>query len=946
MAARALEAHVLPRLDGPSLRCMAAVSVSVRDAVLRPSFRPWEKAAARAEVVAKHRCERDAALRARRGDRAGTATEARLWRLNEVCDALRGAAVGWPRPPAGFWRALPGAAPAATGSVLVFARIPLDASERAGVAAAHAAASIVVARALGTEPDAEPWAACAAFVLCCASAVEMLGALAAIEHALAAPNASCVVRELSARLRAALVDGSWDRVALHRRARWPRVLLTDVARASALLAVVAPAFRRPRPPPAVAGLTAEQDAYAAIALTPRSADSDLVVVEAYAGTGKTHATLEFVRRRASAGTRVLVAYYNKSMAAEANSRLSGTPHCDCATLDALVYKDFVAQDAELAARIFHDVSTSGPNYTAKSIRRVLGVADGAIFKGTLASHTRRVLHAFLVSTDDAIAPASDPRHFRIQQWWAGRKKAMPPFHEYAARLWRGLISLEPAHADLKLSFEELAKVFEIRARLDADRPRLAWMLGARPTVLDRVSPFTGTAPYAFVVVDEAQDLNAPHYELFVAAPRRGGQRVAHVIVGDPFQSLYGWRGAKNMLKTAAPSARAVLPLTRSFRFGGAVAALATAVLRDCGDPDTRPLLGRAGAAPGNLHFRNGLDCHDWRDAAAPPLAVLGRTNKAVFLEAEAYAAAAEADGLDAAFLFVRGVDHEKQGRLLAKLVALRDHPDAEETFGEDRGSFAVFCQLVDEDAVDDAELKHAIDLCRDTVNPVEMSDRIRAFSVADATDARVVVSTIHQMKGLEQGAVRLLDDVPGCTSGDDHAPQGLSSANLCLIYTALTRARDDLYMPASLRNLWLRRRPPRPVLRALDPAGVGGVVHSWCGCCGFERPLDAGDAGLYAAFHGLRAAPSHTPDAGICENCAMFRDLQPPLAFEAAGTDSFHVCGWRFPSPPPPPTRAEIGAMTVAELKAALAAAGDGGAGRASLKADLKARLLARLGYS
>ena len=112
------------------------------------------------------------------------------------------------------------------------------------------------------------------------------------------------------------------------------------------------------------------------------------------------------------------------------------------------------------------------------------------------------------------------------------------------------------------------------------------------TVLDRITTFAGTRDYSFVVIDEAQDLNPTHYELFVTGPRRAQQRIAHALVGDPFQSLYAWRGAKNALRDAkATLQHTLIRLTKSFRFGEEVADLATAVLQRCGDPATARVVG-------------------------------------------------------------------------------------------------------------------------------------------------------------------------------------------------------------------------------------------------------------------------------------------------------------------------------------------------------------------
>ena len=60
-------------------------------------------------------------------------------------------------------------------------------------------------------------------------------------------------------------------------------------------------------------LTSEQETYADADLTPRTSEHECLIVEAYAGTGKSHSTLQFAARRQVLGRRVLVLYFNKSI---------------------------------------------------------------------------------------------------------------------------------------------------------------------------------------------------------------------------------------------------------------------------------------------------------------------------------------------------------------------------------------------------------------------------------------------------------------------------------------------------------------------------------------------------------------------------------------------------------------------------------------------------------
>lgn len=367
-------------------------------------------------------------------------------------------------------------------------------------------------------------------------------------------------------------------------------------------------------------LTNEQETYAGADLTPRTSEHECLIVEAYAGTGKSHSTLQFAARRQALGRRVLVLYFNKAMFTEMQVKLAeAAPGAVCSTMDALVLREFKRQAPDLVegdGALFHDVER-GLAYSAFALRRAVGIDDVHRYKGTIASHTRRVLTMFVHSSDVDIADLDDPRYYRIKKWWEARQRRgelLPPLRAYARTLWRRIISLAPADANLKLSFAEIAKCFQLLSCARDNKIMMSWMRRDQPcgTVLDRITDFGGTLDYDFVVIDEAQDLNPTHMGLFVKGPRRAGQRIAHVLVGDPFQSLYAWRGARNALRDAKAELRphTLVKLTRSFRFGKEVAALATAVLRRCGIATTAELVGAG--PPGRVHHRNDIQCHDWR----------------------------------------------------------------------------------------------------------------------------------------------------------------------------------------------------------------------------------------------------------------------------------------------------------------------------------------------
>ena len=221
-------------------------------------------------------------------------------------------------------------------------------------------------------------------------------------------------------------------------------------------------------------------------------------------------------------------------------------------------------------------------------------------------------------------------------------------------------------------------------------------------------------------------------------------------------------------------------------------------------------------------------------------------------------------------------------RLVERLVELRNSGDVG-TFGEDTATYAEFVRLWREDALDNIELERGIQMVEARPDATAVIRGIRDMSVETPEEARVVLSTVHQMKGLESGAIRILDDVVKGVADDSGRPQRLPDATLCLVYTALSRAIGDLYLPKALSAVWLRQNPPRAVLRGVPPL----ERRTWCGLCPHTLVYPA-DEEVEDAFG---AVPAYDTGATlrVCEFCRGFHDPAVPLQVP---TDEHFRAGW------------------------------------------------------
>ena len=123
-------------------------------------------------------------------------------------------------------------------------------------------------------------------------------------------------------------------------------------------------------------------------------------------------------------------------------------------------------------------------------------------------------------------------------------------------------------------------------------------------------------PHDVLLMDEGQDMNPPMLDIF------NKQDVNKVIVGDPNQQIYGFRGAVNALGSV--QATHLYHLTQSFRFGPIIGLVANTCLERLKGVKKQTLVG--GKKHDCILSRNDIvDIQKFK-----PIAIIGRTNVAVF----------------------------------------------------------------------------------------------------------------------------------------------------------------------------------------------------------------------------------------------------------------------------------------------------------------------------
>jgi superfamily I DNA/RNA helicase len=278
------------------------------------------------------------------------------------------------------------------------------------------------------------------------------------------------------------------------------------------------------------------------------------------------------------------------------------------------------------------------------------------------------------------------------------------------------------------------------------------------------------------MLDEVQDADPV---ILALVERHQGARV---LVGDPYQQLYQWRGAINALLHAR--ADAVLPLTQTFRFGAETALWANQILEAVGE--SKRII--AASHTTTVSVENKCDQAEF---------VLARTNAGVLDEA------------------VRALDRRRRVHVMGgvdALIWLIEDAWALWEGRQARRELSVFrsweelrrAAFGDPDSNIPGEPGYRMlaKLIEDRGGEViRMRDRLRGC-VDSPEKAHLTIGTVHKAKGLERPHVRLAGDLDQFFHpAGKYGPEVLFE-EACVMYVGITRARYSLSIhPDSMNAL-------------------------------------------------------------------------------------------------------------------------------------------------
>lgn len=263
----------------------------------------------------------------------------------------------------------------------------------------------------------------------------------------------------------------------------------------------------------------------------------------------------------------------------------------------------------------------------------------------------------------------------------------------------------------------------------------------------------------YIMIDECQDSNGVTMQIIKQQMKRG---VQIIMVGDGNQAIYQWRGSVDIMDQLHDSE--LRHLTKTFRFGSAIASAANSILDIIGGQKSMEGVGPEG--------NTSID--------QPYPTRLYRTNSAMLYEAIQEMVDGKkvhiAGGSAAIEKELRHVSSLKDGKpvqdISSDFFGFQDWDEVSDFCNDDGAdnSVALLYRLVQEHGV--RQIKKVLE---DTVSE---------------SRADIVVSTLHKAKGREWDSVSLGDDFK--VSGNNKSPE------YKILYVAMTRAKKLLSIPSAL----------------------------------------------------------------------------------------------------------------------------------------------------
>ncbi|XP_028305652.1 F-box DNA helicase 1 [Gouania willdenowi] len=502
----------------------------------------------------------------------------------------------------------------------------------------------------------------------------------------------------------------------------------------------------------------------------------VVKIMAFAGTGKTTTLVKYAEHRPH--LRFLYVAFNSSVVREARCRFPS--NVDCRTIHSLAYNDIGSRYRSCNKLTF--------NLKPFSINSVLPKGRGGFIKSKVVSLT---LDTFMASADPSISCRHVPVNTIDNQ---GRRsligeKEQQLFVRDAQRIWSKMQDLnEKSMQAYYMTHDGYLKLWQ----LQIPKPRLS----------DR---------YDSLFIDEAQDCTPAIMDVIMA------QKCGKILVGDPHQQIYSFKGAVNALQVVGHTH--IYYLTQSFRFGAEIAYVGATILKVC-KKVKKILVG--GKQKGGV-------CDETADEAVEAMrtgvsrsrgqtAILSRCNAGVFTEAVQLLNA----NVNCRIHFVGDINNIGLDKIMDLWRLLQNSEPHENSsqqkyikdpiirfFSKKGNPFQALKTYVEH--TEDRELESKVNIVEKYRKRIpELLDKLKQCHESDLRQADFIVGTVHKAKGLEFDRVMVRDDfvkIPSSRHNESHNRTfsscyfDIPTDEWNLLYVAVTRARTSVTITKNISRI-------------------------------------------------------------------------------------------------------------------------------------------------
>lgn len=267
-----------------------------------------------------------------------------------------------------------------------------------------------------------------------------------------------------------------------------------------------------------------------IIISSKLGKSECIIVNAYAGTGKTTTLREFSAHRQD--KKILYICFNRETALQAKKKF--TKNTDCKTIHSLAYN-------QIGGAYRNKLGQPRPLEVMRWLR---------ISEPYLAVLVLETLSRFHHSIDSKIERHHLPPNFNESH--LSRNNIL----NYARELWSLMLDKE---SQVLMPHDGYLKI---------------WALSTPKLVA-----------YDIILLDEAQDTNPVVLDVLKNQLKTG--KTSLIFVGDTHQGIYRWRHAIDAMEQIESMAIERFPLTTSFRFGSEIAEYASLLLNHWKDDPVR-----------------------------------------------------------------------------------------------------------------------------------------------------------------------------------------------------------------------------------------------------------------------------------------------------------------------------------------------------------------------